>query len=100
MPFVAAGDTTRLHHLDWGDGPAIVFSHCWALGADQIAPLELTGRRTADAIPGSVFSVYPGGSHGPFITHRALIPNAAYGAELRDGSGICTMPRRPALTHS
>lgn len=38
--------------------------------ADEIAPLELTGRRTAAAIPEARLVVYPGGSHGLFVTHH------------------------------
>jgi pimeloyl-ACP methyl ester carboxylesterase len=38
--------------------------------ADQSAPLDLTGRKTAQAIPGSHLTVYEGAPHGLFITHR------------------------------
>jgi pimeloyl-ACP methyl ester carboxylesterase len=38
--------------------------------ADLSAPLELTGRRTAQAIPGSRLEVYPGASHGLFFTAK------------------------------
>lgn len=37
---------------------------------DQGAPLELCGRRTAQAIPGSQLKVYEGAAHGLFLTHR------------------------------
>ncbi|MBD3881611.1 alpha/beta hydrolase [Phormidium tenue FACHB-886] len=37
---------------------------------DLSAPLELTGKRTADAIPGSQLQVYENASHGLFITHK------------------------------
>jgi pimeloyl-ACP methyl ester carboxylesterase len=37
---------------------------------DQIAPLELCGRRTAQGIAGSELKTYPGGGHGMFLTHR------------------------------
>lgn len=40
---------------------------------DLSAPLELTGRRTAAAIPGSTLKVYAGGSHGIFLSHPAEI---------------------------
>jgi len=37
---------------------------------DQQAPLDLCGRRTAQAIEGSQFKVYEGAAHGLFLTHR------------------------------
>jgi pimeloyl-ACP methyl ester carboxylesterase len=37
---------------------------------DQGAPLELCGRRTAQAIPNSQLKVYEGAAHGLFLTHR------------------------------
>jgi len=37
---------------------------------DQSAPLELCGRRTAQAISGSQFLIYEGAAHGVFLTHR------------------------------
>ena len=37
---------------------------------DQGAPLELCGRRTAQAIPKSQLKVYEGAAHGLFLTHR------------------------------
>jgi non-heme chloroperoxidase len=36
---------------------------------DQSAPLELCGRRTAQAIPASELKVYAGAAHGLFLTH-------------------------------
>ncbi len=36
---------------------------------DASAPLELTGRRTAQLIPGSRLEVYEGAPHGLFVTH-------------------------------
>ena len=36
---------------------------------DASAPLEITGRRTALGIRGSVLKVYPGAAHGLFVTH-------------------------------
>jgi len=36
--------------------------------ADQLAPLELTGRPTAASIAGSLLEVYPGVPHGLFLT--------------------------------
>ena len=40
---------------------------------DQSAPLEITGRRTADGIRGAVLKVYPGGPHGLFVTHMKQV---------------------------
>lgn len=37
---------------------------------DQGAPLELCGRRTAQAIPNSQLKVYEGAAHSLFLTHR------------------------------
>lgn len=34
MPFITTQDGTELHYKDWGDGPAVVFSHGWPLNAD------------------------------------------------------------------
>jgi non-heme chloroperoxidase len=36
---------------------------------DASAPLDLTGRPTAQAIPGARLEVYPGAPHGLYITH-------------------------------
>ena len=38
--------------------------------ADVSAPVELTGRRTAQLIQGSRFELYQGAPHGLFITHQ------------------------------
>jgi non-heme chloroperoxidase len=38
--------------------------------SDQSAPLDMTGRRTAQAIPGSELKVYAGAAHGLFLTHK------------------------------
>jgi non-heme chloroperoxidase len=38
--------------------------------ADPFQPVEFTGRRSARAIPGSRMEIYPGASHGLFLTHR------------------------------
>ena len=37
--------------------------------SDSSAPLDFTGRRTAQLIPGSELKVYSGAPHGLFITH-------------------------------
>ena len=39
--------------------------------ADATVPFEVSGRKTAAAIPGSRVSLYEGGSHGLFITEAA-----------------------------
>jgi pimeloyl-ACP methyl ester carboxylesterase len=36
---------------------------------DAMAPLDFSGRRTAELIPGSTLKVYEGAPHGLFITH-------------------------------
>jgi non-heme chloroperoxidase len=38
--------------------------------ADQGAPIDLTGRRTAQAIPQSQLKIYEGAAHGLFITEK------------------------------
>jgi pimeloyl-ACP methyl ester carboxylesterase len=38
--------------------------------ADPFMPIEVSGRRTAQAIPGSQLEVYEGASHGLFFTHK------------------------------
>jgi non-heme chloroperoxidase len=38
--------------------------------ADQGAPIDLTGRKTAEAIAGSQLKVYEGAAHGLFITEQ------------------------------
>jgi pimeloyl-ACP methyl ester carboxylesterase len=40
---------------------------------DHSAPLEITGRRTAEGIKGAVLKVYPGGPHGLFVTHMKQV---------------------------
>jgi non-heme chloroperoxidase len=37
---------------------------------DQNHPIDLTGRKTAQAISGSQFKVYEGAAHGLFVTHK------------------------------
>ena len=44
-------------------------------GNDQGAPLNLCGRRTAQAIPGSQLKVYEDAAHGLFLTHRDRLTN-------------------------
>ncbi|RIV37569.1 alpha/beta fold hydrolase [Micromonospora radicis] len=34
MAYVTAKDGTQIYYKDWGDGPAVVFSHGWPLNAD------------------------------------------------------------------
>jgi non-heme chloroperoxidase len=38
--------------------------------ADQSAPVEVTGRRTAALVPGAVYREYPTAGHGLYVTHR------------------------------
>jgi pimeloyl-ACP methyl ester carboxylesterase len=40
---------------------------------DVSAPLELTGRRAAALIPGSVLEVHAGAGHGVFLTHATQV---------------------------
>ncbi|MGZ9719516.1 alpha/beta fold hydrolase [Rhizobium miluonense] len=35
MPMLTVRDNTRLYYKDWGDGPAVVFSHGWPLNSDM-----------------------------------------------------------------
>jgi pimeloyl-ACP methyl ester carboxylesterase len=35
MPFIETSDGTNLFYTDWGCGPAVVFTHAWALSSDQ-----------------------------------------------------------------
>jgi non-heme chloroperoxidase len=37
--------------------------------ADQSARNDVTGRRTAELIPGRVYKEYPNAGHGLFVTH-------------------------------
>jgi pimeloyl-ACP methyl ester carboxylesterase len=37
--------------------------------ADTSAPVELTGRRTAQLVPGCRYVEYPTAGHGLFVTH-------------------------------
>lgn len=39
-------------------------------GADQSAPVALTGRRTAELVPDAVYEEYPTAGHGLYVTHR------------------------------
>jgi non-heme chloroperoxidase len=34
VPFITTNDGHRIHYKDWGEGPAVVFSHGWPLNAD------------------------------------------------------------------
>ncbi len=38
--------------------------------ADKIVPIEISGNRTAKALPHAQYIVYPGAPHGLFFTHR------------------------------
>jgi pimeloyl-ACP methyl ester carboxylesterase len=37
--------------------------------ADQSAPIDLTGRRTAALVPGCLYKEYPTAGHGLYVTH-------------------------------
>ena len=41
--------------------------------ADQSAPVHLTGRRTAELLPGSIYEEYPTAGHGLYVTHAERI---------------------------
>src|SRR6516165_1497933 len=34
MPFITTKDGTQIYYKDWGEGPAVTFSHGWPLNAD------------------------------------------------------------------
>lgn len=63
---------TALFHTDHRAGlrritiPALVVHGA----ADFSAPVEATGRRTAELIPHAVYKEYPTAGHGLFLTHR------------------------------
>jgi pimeloyl-ACP methyl ester carboxylesterase len=66
--------------------------------ADQGAPIDLTGRKTAEAISGSQLKLYEGAAHGLFITEKdrlnadllALIQSYYHqgAASFQDGHGV------------
>ena len=90
--FIETRDRTRLFYTDWGKGKPVLFIHGWALSSDMweyqmpylarqglrciaydkrgCAPIDLTGRRTAQAIAGSQLKVYEGAAHGLLITEK------------------------------
>ena len=35
MPYFESSDKVQLYYQDWGSGPAVVFTHAWALSSDQ-----------------------------------------------------------------
>jgi pimeloyl-ACP methyl ester carboxylesterase len=39
-------------------------------GADEIAPIDITGKRTADLVADAKLVVYENASHGLFLTHK------------------------------
>lgn len=41
--------------------------------ADQSAPVDLTGRRTAKLVPGCVYNEYPAAGHGLYVTHAEQV---------------------------
>ena len=44
--------------------------------SDQILPIDATGRRTADLIPGAILHVVTGGPHGLNWTHATEVNTA------------------------
>lgn len=44
-----------------------------AMGRDVSAPLALTGKPTAELIPGCRLKVYPGAPHGLMYTHMEVL---------------------------
>lgn len=70
MPFIEAGDGTRLFYKDWGTGAPVLFVHGWVLGADmweyQMTPLAARGMRCiAYDLRGSGRSDQPGHGYDP-----------------------------------
>jgi pimeloyl-ACP methyl ester carboxylesterase len=61
---IAAGD--HRPHLSAMTMPTLIIQG----DKDEICPLELTGRRLAEAISGSRLIIYPGAPHGIVLTHR------------------------------
>jgi pimeloyl-ACP methyl ester carboxylesterase len=61
---VAAGD--HRPHLSAMTMPTLIIQG----DKDEICPLELTGRKLVEAIPGSQLRVYQGAPHGIVLTHR------------------------------
>ena len=53
--------------------------------ADQSAPIDLTGRRTAKLVPGCVYNEYPTAGHGLYVTHAGQI-NADLAEFIRDAA--------------
>ena len=41
--------------------------------ADFSAPVDLTGRRTAELIPGTTYKEYPTAGHGIYVSHHAQL---------------------------
>lgn len=60
--------------------------------ADQSAPVELTGRRTAELVPGCVYREYPTAGHGLFVTHRGQL-NEDLLALVRQGASLAGTAR-------
>lgn len=44
--------------------------------ADNIVPFEISGKRTAAAIPGAKLTVIKGGPHGLNVSHAAAVNQA------------------------
>ena len=61
---IAAGDHRA--HLSAVTMPALIVQG----DKDEVSPLELTGRKLAEAISGSQLKIYEGAPHGIVLTHR------------------------------
>lgn len=88
MPTFEGCDGTRLFFLDWGEGPPLVFSHGWALGARsweyQMGPLAARGFRcVAHDRRGSGRSDDPGRGHD-FDTWAEDLARLMDALDLRD----------------
>ena len=61
---IAAGDHRA--HLSAMTMPVLIVQG----DKDEVSPLDLTGRKLAEAIPGSQLEIYEGAPHGIALTHR------------------------------
>lgn len=43
--------------------------------ADFSAPVDVTGRRTAEMLPGCTYREYPTGGHGLYVSHATELNN-------------------------
>ncbi len=88
LPFIQTQDGATLFYKDWGHrSTCSIYPRMGRRGRyvgipftmptliihgdhDQSHPIDLTGRRNAQAISGSQLKVYEGAAHGLFITHK------------------------------